>query len=99
MGPLGHPGIGPLDGCGEERLLHCVLGSIELAEAPDDGAEDSRGKLPQELLEGGCRRHISSPASSISARISTTSYSASGVAISTARSRVSTSTAKMPASC
>src|SRR5580700_8337812 len=40
----------PLNGRGEQRLLHCVLALGEAAVTADERAEDLRRKLPQEVL-------------------------------------------------
>ena len=93
--------VRPLGGAGEQRFLDRVLGRVELAVATDDGAEDLRGKLPQQVLDADVGRHpltSPSPASSMTGRISTQPYSDSGPATSIARSRLSTSTWKRPAS-
>ena len=93
--------VGPLGRAGEEGFLDRVLGPVELAVPADDGAEDLRGKLPQQVLDADVGRHpltSPSPASSMTGRISTQPYSDSGPATSIARSRLSTSTWKRPAS-
>ncbi len=62
---VGNAVRGPLDGSGEERFLHRVLGGVERAEAPDQRPEDLRRQLAQQALDvgvaydGAIARHIS----------------------------------------
>jgi hypothetical protein len=87
----------PLDGSGEQRLLHRVLGGVEVSEPPDERAEDLGRQVTQQVRDAGARRHrshISAPPSQ--SMIGCTSTvpavaSATRAASSTARSWVSTS--------
>ncbi len=90
----GTPSRGPLHGRGEQRLLHGVLGGVEVPVAPDERAEDLRRETAQQVLDaGGVRRHISVPdcPSAAAARRAAKLASGQRAAISVARSRVSQS--------
>ncbi len=90
-GALGHPLVGPLNGGGEQRLLHRVLARVEVPVASDERAEDLRREPVQQVLDARVRPHISVPPPPMSGRSSTAQYRASGqrVAISVARSALS----------
>ncbi len=83
--------VGPLDGGGQQRLLHRVLARVEVPVPTDEGAEHLRRELPQQVLDARRRAHISSPPGSMIGRTSIAQYRASGqrAAISVARSGVS----------
>ena len=91
---LGHALLGPLDGRGQERLLHGVLARVEAPVAPHEHAEDLRRQRPQQLDVLVGRPHISAPAASMSGRTSSGVKRALGQrsAISAARSALSQST-------
>src|SRR5262249_27392556 len=50
--PLGRPGRGR----GDERLLGCVLGHVEMTVTSNQRAEDPRRELAQQVLELGLRQ-------------------------------------------
>jgi len=89
------PRLRPLEGRREERLLHSVLGTVEVAIAAHERAEDLRRKVTQQVLGGkrGVCAHISAPASSMMGLTSTAQKRAAGswVTISAARSMLSVS--------
>jgi hypothetical protein len=63
----------PLQGGGEERFLHGVFGCREIAEAPDDSAQNLRRQLAQQILAGGIQRsggHASTGGALITSRTS-----------------------------
>src|SRR5437764_748406 len=68
---------GPLPRRGEERLLHGVLGRVELTVAPHQRAEDLRRNLAQQVLDAvgvfACCSRGRSYAASAARRISATS--------------------------
>ncbi len=82
---------------GQQRLLHGVLGGVELAVPAHEHAEDLRCERTQQVLDrpGG---HTSVPVCSITGRTSSTPQpcrtSGQLAAISTARSGVSQSTVR-----
>ena len=49
-----HPLIGPGDGRREQRLLHRVLGRVEVPVPSRHRAEDPRRELTQQALDGRC---------------------------------------------
>jgi hypothetical protein len=53
---VGHPVLRPLRGCRDERLLHRVLGEVEVPEPSHDGAEHLRREPPQLLAASVIRR-------------------------------------------
>jgi len=56
---VGHALFGPLQRRGEERLLHRVLGRVELPVPAHQRAENLRRELAQQVLDAGIldRRH------------------------------------------
>ena len=48
---LGDSLLGPLERRREQRLLHGVLGQVEVAVAANERAEDLRRELAQQVLE------------------------------------------------
>ena len=69
---VGHPLGGPLDGRGEQGFLNRIFRGREIAEAPDDRAENLRRKLAQQVLggEGWRTRHPSTGGALITSRTS-----------------------------
>ena len=53
----GHALGRPVPGRREQRLLHGVLGGVEVAEAADEHAEDLRRQFAQQVLDAGPRAH------------------------------------------
>ncbi len=74
--PLGGPGCG----CGDQRLLHGVLGICEVAVTADEPTEDPRRKLAQQVLEARARGH----GSGVTAR----GHSSGSGALSTSRTSI-----------
>src|SRR3982074_3618509 len=68
---------GPLGGGGQQRLLYRVLARVEVPVATDEGAEDLRRELAEQVLDGRRRAHISSPPGSMIGRTSIAQYRAS----------------------
>ena len=93
-----HAALGPRDRGVEQGILHGILARVEMAVVAYQRNEHLRCQLAQRGLDVAgaphARPHISRPATSIAARISTRSHRASGMraAISAARSRFSQST-------
>ena len=58
---LGDALIRPLERGGEQRLLHGVLGRVEVAVAADERAEDLRRELAQQVLGTGSTCAVTSP--------------------------------------
>src|SRR5205085_4267473 len=107
QGVVGFSVGGPGGGGGEERLLHRVLGVGEVAVAAYHGTEDPRRQLTQEALGARGSDHTSGSGALSTWRTSmgwpmgTPSGPGAAdarAAISRARSRVSTSTRRKPAS-
>ena len=97
---VGHPLDRPLPGRGEQRLLGGVLGGVEVTRAAYERGEDVRGVLPPHVLDRALGGHASSAPAHIAGRSSMTSPGqANRAAICSARSRVSQSIRKKPASC
>jgi hypothetical protein len=70
-GVAGHPLSRPLRRGGQQRLLHGVLAGVEAPMAVDEGAEDLRRQLAQQVLVAVLDRHISSPEAIMRGRSST----------------------------
>src|SRR5205085_12040408 len=89
----------PLPASRHHGLLHRVLGRVEVAVPAHERAEHARRAVAPDGLEGALV-HASGPPPPIAGRSSITSPGWANVsAISSARSRLSTSTRKKPASC
>ena len=67
---VGHAFGRPPEGGRQESFLHRVLGDVEVAVAPDEGAEDLRCQFPQQALDAGRRAHISIPLRCMAGRTS-----------------------------
>ena len=50
---LRQPLVGPLLRCGKQRLLHCVLGGVEVAVAPHECGEHVRRTAAPDVLQAG----------------------------------------------
>ena len=67
---VGHPLGRPVPGRGDQRLLHGVLGGVEVAEAADEHAEDLRRQFAQQVLEARPSAHVPPPGAPITCRTS-----------------------------
>ena len=86
--------LGPLHARREQRLLHRVLAGVEVAVATHERAEDLRRELAQQVLGRRCRGSRRCPAPRASAagpRPGRCRANGTRAAISSARSRLSTS--------
>ena len=65
---FGHTRFRPLRRRGKERLLHGVLGGVEVSEPAQQGAEDLRRQVAQQVLGDGACGHRSSGGALITCR-------------------------------
>ena len=89
----------PLVGGGEQSLLQCVLGGVDVAVAAHERSQDVRRARAPHVLDADVGHRSSAPAHIAGLSSTTPPGWANRAVISSARSRLSQSMTKKPASC